>query len=436
MEELVTFAYCDLAGLVRGRAVPVVDYDRRRLSGGVGWVPANQAICCFGPLAEPNPWGSVGDRRLIADPATHVRVDLWPGVSALNFVLCDATHTDASPWEACPRTLLRDALATFESETGLSVVTAFEHEFQLLQDTPAEGPFTLAAQRAVEPFGPMVVAALREAGCEPEMFLPEYGRHQFEVLCRPAPGMTGADRAVVVKEVVREVARRLGRATSFAPLTDPAGIGNGVHVHISLLAGDGRTAMHDAARPAGLSAVAGSFAAGVLHHLPALLALTAPSAISYARLSPHHWSAGTAALGNRNREAALRIPAVVELEGHDSTGQLHLEFRGADATACPHLVLAALVLAGLEGIRAGRDAPPLLERDPSDLAPEELAALGLRPIPGTLKEALAALEADGVARGWLPEELYACYRSLKQAELAEVAGLDLAGACARYATVH
>ena len=105
-EELTMIAYCDLAGLVRGRSVPAATFEDR-LRAGVGWVPANQAICCFGPLAEPNPWGSVGDRRLIPDPATRVRVDLWDDATPLDFVLSDATHTDGSPWDACPRTFLR-----------------------------------------------------------------------------------------------------------------------------------------------------------------------------------------------------------------------------------------------------------------------------------------------------------------------------------------
>ena len=89
-------AYCDLAGLVRGRSVPAATFDDR-LKTGVGWVPANQAICCFGPLAEPNPWGSVGDRRLLPDPATRVHVDLWDGRHPLDFVLSDAVHTDGAP---------------------------------------------------------------------------------------------------------------------------------------------------------------------------------------------------------------------------------------------------------------------------------------------------------------------------------------------------
>src|SRR4051794_12685486 len=292
-EELTMIAYCDLAGLVRGRSVPTASFEDR-LRTGVGWVPANQAINCFGPLAEPNPWGSVGDRRLIPDPATRVQVDLWDDASPLDFVLSDATHTDGSPWDACPRTFLKAALDDLRAETGLRLAASFEHEF-VLGGGSGGGPFTLAAQRAAEPFAGMVMAALRAAGADPEMILPEYGAGQWEVLVRPTEGVAAADRAAIVREVVREVARRLGRSVTFSPLPDPDGIGNGVHVHLSLLDDDGLNALYDAGRPGALSALGGAFAAGVLRHLPALLAFTAPSGISFLRLTPHHWSAGTAA---------------------------------------------------------------------------------------------------------------------------------------------
>jgi glutamine synthetase len=432
-EELTMIAYCDLAGLVRGRSVPAATLDDR-LKAGVGWVPANQAICCFGPLAEPNPWGPVGDRRLIPDIATRVHVDLWEDATPLDFVLSDATHTDGAPWDACPRTFLRQAVDELRTETGLRLMASFEHEFVLGGDVGG-GPFTLAAQRAAEPFAGQVVAALRAAGADPEMILPEYGTGQWEVLVRPAEGVAAADRAAIVKEVVREVARRSGRSSTFSPLPDPDGIGNGVHVHLSLLDDDGRNALYDADRPGALSELGGAFAAGLLQHLPALMAFTAPSGISYLRLTPHHWSAGTGALGYRNRECAVRICPVAEIAGGDLSRQFNLEYRGMDATASPHLGLAMLLRAGVAGIRAGLDAPKLLDRDPSELPPEELAAFGAARVPADLDSALKAVEADAVLRGWLPDELWDCYHSLKRAELAEVAGCTAAEACARYALV-
>jgi glutamine synthetase len=432
-EKLTMIAYCDLAGLVRGRSVPAATFGDR-LRAGVGWVPANQAICCFGPLAEPNPWGSAGDRRLIPDPATRVHVDLWDDATPLDFVLSDATHTDGAPWDACPRTFLKQAIEELRAETGLRLMAALEHEFVLGGDVGG-GPFTLAAQRAAEPFAGQVMAALRAASADPEMILPEYGSGQWEVLVRPAEGVTAADRAAIVREVVREVARRNGRSATFSPLPDPDGIGNGVHVHLSLLDDDGRNALYDADRPGALSDVGGAFAAGLLRHLPALLAFTAPSGISFLRLTPHHWSAGTAALGYRNRECAVRICPVAEIAGGDLSRQFNLEYRAMDSTASPHLGLAMLVRAGVAGIRDRLETPKLLDRDPAELEPDELRAYGATPLPTSLDAALAAVADDELLRGWLPDELWDCYHSLKRAELAEVADCSPAEACSRYAAV-
>lgn len=435
-DELVMFLHTDLAGLSRGRGFPVLELEER-LRTGVGWVPADQALTPFGPIADPNPWGPMGDLRLLPDPATQVRVDLWPDASPLHFFLCDAAHTDGSPWGACPRTFLKDALDRLERETGLRVVASFEQEFHLsgVAGTPPPA-FSMESQRVAEPFGPMVMAGLREAGQEPEMFLPEYGPGQYEVTCRPAEGVLAADRASIVREVVREVGRRLGYRASFAPIVDPEGVGNGVHIHLSLVTVDGTPATFDAARPGRVSEAAGRFAAGILAHLPALCAVTAPSAVSYLRLTPHRWSAGFTVFGERNREAAVRISPTVELGGGDPARQLNLEYRAADAAACPHLALGVLVLAGLDGISRRLPDPPLVQRDPADLSGEEREALGARRLPSSLEDALVALEADDVVRAWFPKELWDCYVSLKRTELGLLAELPPAEACARYADVY
>ncbi len=74
-EDLVGFLHADVSGLLRGRSVPTTDLEER-LGTGVGWVPADQALTPFGPIAEPNPWGALGDLRLLPDRETEVRVDL------------------------------------------------------------------------------------------------------------------------------------------------------------------------------------------------------------------------------------------------------------------------------------------------------------------------------------------------------------------------
>jgi len=435
-EELVAFLHCDVSGLSRGRSVPVSELESR-LEAGVGWVPADQALTPFGPIAEPNPWGSAGDLRLLPDKSTEVRVDLWDEVSPVHFLLCDATNTDGSAWDSCPRTLLKDALSRLERETGFRLIASFEQEFLLRSPTLEEAPgFSYEAQRLVEPFGPLVMAALSQAGLEPEMFLPEYGPGQFEIPCAPAGGVGAADRAAAVREVVREVARTSGYRASFAPMADPEGVGNGVHVHMSLVDPDGRPVFYDPDRPGRLSAAAVRFAAGILEHLPALCALTAPSVVSYLRLGPHHWSAGFGSISERDREATIRIPPLVELGSSDPARQFNLEFRAADAAACPHLALAVLVLAGLRGITDELPEPHLVQGDPSELDEEERRRLGIRQLPGSLEEALGALESDAVVSSWFSKDLLDCYLSVKRTEISLLDGAEPKEACERYLRVY
>jgi glutamine synthetase len=434
-EELVGFLHSDLSGLNRGRSVLLAELHER-MATGVGWVPADQALTPFGPIAEPNPWGALGDLRLLPDKETAVRVDMWDEASPLHFYLCDAANTDGSPWDSCPRTFLKGALTQLE-EAGFRLVASFEQEF-LLRGLPGEpGPgFSYEAQRLVEPFGPMLMGALRGAGLEPEAFLPEYGAAQYEVPCAPAEGVAAADRAAAMREVTREVARRLGYRASFAPMSDPEGVGNGVHVHLSLVDGDGRPVFYDPDRRGNLSLTGARFAAGILSCLPALCAFTAPSVVSYLRLKPHHWSAGFGFLGERNREATIRIPPLVTLGGGDPSRQFNLELRAADAAACPHLALAVLVLAGLRGMREELPEPPLVEGDPSELGEEERRRLGIRPLPGSLDEALEALEADEVVRSWFSRDLWDCYLSVKRAEISLLQGAEPGEACERYLRVY
>jgi glutamine synthetase len=439
--ELVALVCCDLGSIVRGRSVLADELDAHRASG-VSWVPANLALTPLGPLAEPNPFGSIGDLRLVPDMPSRSRVEAEGDEGALELVLCDIVETDGQPWECCPRHFLRRALDELERELQARLPASFEHEFQLLSSTAPGGsapalPFTLDAQRRAEPFPARVMAALLDAGVEPERFFAEYAPHQFEIPVAAAGGMAAADRAVVLREVVREVARRQGMRASFVPLLDPAQAGNGVHIHFSLLDAEGRSLLYDAARPARLSELGERFAAGILLHARALSAVTAPSPVSAARLQPHRWSAGAVCLAERSREALLRIPPLLTLAGADpAERQLHIEYRGADASANPYLALGAIVLAGLAGVRAQLPAPPLLTVDPAQLDGEQAERFGVGALPGTLEESLRALDDDHIARGWMAPLLYDAYTSVKRAELEAAADLDLEENCRRYASIY
>ena len=431
--DLAALVCCDLGAIVRGRSV-LAEQLPETLAGGVGWVPANSALTPLGPLAEPNPFGSTGDLRLLPDSDTHVRADAAAGVFEL--VLCDIVEIDGAPWSCCPRTFLREALAELEQELGARVLASFEHEFQLPEESPSALPFSLEAQRRVEPFPSLVMLALSEAGVGPERIFAEFASHQFEIPLAPAEGLASADHAVVLRELVREVARGLGSRATFTPLLDPSEAGNGVHIHLSLLDERGSPLFYDPAQPAALSELGQRFAAGVLRHARALTALCAPSPVSGERLKPHHWSAGAVSLSPQNREALLRIPPLSTLGGQEPAAQLRLEYRGADASANPYLALGAILRAGLAGVREQLPAPAMLTQDPATLAPEQAERHGVGALPVDLADALDALAADERVRGWLSPLMYEAYVSLKQAELAAVAGLQLADRCRRYAAVY
>ena len=399
-------------------------------------MPANHALTPLGHLAEPNPFGSTGDLRLLPDASTRSTVETGPGASPLDVVLCDIVETDGRPWSCCPRTFLREALTDIETTLGARVSTSFEHEFQLLLDEPPALPFSLEAQRRGEPFATRVMNALSDAGVEPERFFAEYAAHQFEIPAAPAEGMLGADRSVILREVVRDVARSMGMRASFVPLLDPAEAGNGVHIHLNLLDAGGQSLLYDADRPARLSELGGRFAAGILRHAAALSALTAGSPISGARLRPHRWSAGSVSLAAQNREVLLRIPPLVELGGGDPRRQLRLEYRGADASANPHLALGAILRAGLAGVRDDLPAPAILDRDPAELSGADAERFGVGALPETLAGSLQALAADELVRGWLGPLLYDAYVAVKTAELDGTREEDLQGTCRRYAAIY
>ena len=434
---LTTLVTTDYSGITRGRSVRC-DVFEAEPALTVGWVPANQSLTPFDIIADDNPWGSTGDLRLNPDRAARYRVRLPGAATPLDMVMADVVELDGAPWLACPRSFLKQALAALESETGLTLVGAFEHEFQLLGELfPAAPAFSLAALRQADPLGPVVLAALAEAGLEPETFIAEYGKDQFEVTVSATRGVAVSDQAVALREIVREAARLKGLAMTFAPKTAPDMVGNGVHIHLSLLDREGKNALYDAARPGRLSEIGGAFAAGIIRHMRAIVALAAPSVASYLRLKPHNWSASYTMLGERDREASLRICPTPSLAGKDPARSYNIEFRAADATASPHLALGMLVQAGLDGIREKLAAPPVLAGDdPVTMTQAQREALGLFRLPESLNEALIALESDSVARGFFAPKALATYLGMKRAEIAQARDLDPAALCRRYAQIY
>ena len=433
-EPLVFLGTCDLAGLVRGKGFPAADLPSR-MRVGVGLSPSNIMMSAFGPILE-TPFGTEGEVMLVPDPSAKVEVELGEHIE--RFYLGDIMTTEGQPWECCPRGFLRRAVAALNEAggpEGLTILAGFEQEFVYTGvEHRAAATYALDAHRRQGVFGEAYMAALRAAGLAPHSFLPEYGPRQYEVTIHPTPGVRAADEAVIQREMGRAVAHCLGARAVFSPILDPDGVGNGTHIHFSLRDAASHPVSHDPERPYGLSRVAEQFVAGVRHHLPALAAITAPSAVSYYRLRPNRWAPTWANVAARDRGASIRICPIYGSENR--AAQFNIEYRVADAAASPYLALGAVIWAGVDGIRNARSLPPEPGRSFWDMSDAEREAIGARPLPRSLEEALGHLEASEAAREWFGENFLRAYLMFKRAELRAIEGLTEAEICARYAEVY
>lgn len=436
VEPLVAVVTTDLSAITRGRSV-VESRLQKIAATGVGWLQANLSLTPFNSIVDPNPWGSSGDVRLLPDLNARFRTTLTGSATPFDMVAGNIVELDGSPWIGCTRTMLIDALAELKAATGLSVIAAFEHEFHIADAGFAPGhSMSFAALRRADPFAPNLMAALEEAGVAPEVVIAEFGNEQFEVTHEPTDALAAADRAVAIREITREMARIAGWRASFAPKTAPDAVGNGVHIHFSFVDEAGKPATYDATRPGGLSDRAGAFCAGVLRHLPGITAMTASSVSSYYRLKPHSWSSSYTWLADRDREASLRICPTVTIGGRDPARQYNIEYRAADATGNPYLSLAAIVRAGLEGLKAKLPTPPLVTGDPTLMSGAERTKLGLLRLPETLPAALDALTADSTVTGWFAPVFVETFVGLKRHESERLAGLDPVAVCDLYRTLY
>lgn len=434
-EPLNYLLWSDLVGVTRARGVRLSDLPNKEETG-LGWACAGQALTAFGSIVD-NPWGPMDEVRQIPDPATRFGFIGSNSGERWTASICNSKRSATEDWDCCTRTFYRRALDALAAETGLTIAASFEHEFTFEAETQVEGGFTFAAARRANVFLQDCASALLAAGVAPESLEPEYGASQYEISCAPEIGVTAADAALIAREIIRAVAAEHGARVSFTPKPARRAVGNGAHIHFSLVRLDDKANVtHDPEGALGLSPVVAHFCAGILAHLDALVAISAPTPVSYYRLTPHAWSCGFRAIGLQNREAALRVTPSAATDPERRRRAYNVEYRPADACASPYLTLGALVHAGLDGIRRKLPLPPAIDRDPADLSEAEREELGIVPLPTSLEAALAALAADETARGWFSPTLYEVYRRLKLWECASARDLDEAALFARYKTAY
>jgi len=421
--SFVRFLWCDNANVIRGKAVHVTQLEHYR-QHGVGISAAQQAVPATVDAPAPGAgFGPVGEVRLVADWSTLMALPYAAGHAR---VLGDMVR-DGKPWPLCPREFLR-RMAAEAARLGLEVQAAFENEFYLLQPTEGGGfepaDRTLFAATLAMDLNRYIIDDMAEAllaqGVPVEQYYPESGPGQQEITVRHSEVRAAADRQIVFRETVRAVARRHGLIASFLPKIFPDDAGSGCHIHLSLWR-DGKNLLPDAAAPHGLSATARGFLGGLLHHLPALMAVTTPSPNSYHRIRPHCWSGAFRCWGLDNREAALRIPT-----DPDGPGPTHLEIKTVDATANPYLALGAVLAAGLDGIRRELDPGDPVQVDPGDLSEAERQAKAIDPLPQDLGQALDHFRQDDVLQTALGSDLARAFTAVRQAEREALLGKELA----------
>lgn len=231
-----------------------------------------------------------------------------------------------------------------------------------------------------------ITLRLRQVGIEVECHHHEVATAgQGEIDFRYSNLTTTADNVMIFKYVVKNTARAWGKVATFMPKPIYGDNGSGMHCHQSLWKGGKPLFAGD--EYAGLSREALYYIGGLLKHAPALAALVAPTTNSYRRLVPGFEAPVNLAYSRRNRSAAVRIPMY-----SPSPKAKRLEFRPPDPSCNPYLAFAAMLMAGLDGIEQRIDPGEPLDRDIYDMSPEELK--NVPSLPGSLEEALAALERD------------------------------------------
>lgn len=393
--------FTDLHGVAKGKLLPLHQLPAAVMPGAGFSGPsiAGTGLPRTGPRSEY--WAR-------ADLATLRALPWMPGVA---HVVADG-FVDGEPFEACPRQVLRRALARLAAH-GLQMQVGIEPEFFLLRqidgrwqpvderDRLDKPSYDLKSLPRQLPFLHALRQALEAAGLQVLQLDHEDAHGQYEVNFLHAEPLCSADRLMLFKQAAHTLAEQQGAVFSMMPKPFADQPGSGLHCHVSLQAADGQPVA-----PALLQ----RFIAGVLAHSGALCAVAAPTVNSYKRLTVGPsitgttWAPAFVAHGPNNRTALVRT-----LPGR-------FEWRLPDASANPYLALATMIAAGVDGIGREMTPPPACELDLFTLPAADRERLGIGLLPQSLAEAVAALQADAVVQAALGPVLAAEFIAAKQAE--------------------
>ena len=412
--DIVDFRFCDLPGLMQHFSAPAHELSADAFEEGLGF--DGSSIRGFQEIQE-------SDMILVPDPNTAV-VDPFRQHRTLNINCFVRDPITLEPYSRDPRYVAKKAEDHLVS-TGLADTCYFgpEAEFFIFDDVRfhydqhsashsvdsieaawntardeggqnlgykiryKEGYFPVPPMDQYQDLRSEMILTMERLGIEVEIQHHEVGTAgQAEIDMRFDTLLRMADKLMLYKYVVKNVAWAAGKSATFMPKPIFQDNGSGMHCHQSLWKG-GEPLFFSETGYAGLSDMARWYIGGLLTHAPAVLAFAAPTTNSYKRLVPGYEAPVNLVYSQRNRSASVRIPLYSK-----SPKAKRLEFRCPDPSCNPYLAFSAMLQAGLDGINNRIEPPPPVDKDLYDLPPEELAKVPQ--VPGSLDAALAALEAD------------------------------------------
>ena len=412
--EMVDFKFIDLPGTWQHFTTPIEELTPENMEKGYGF--DGSSIRGFQAIHE-------SDMLLIPDPATAA-IDLACSIPTLSLTCNVMDPQTRDFYQRDPRYIAQKA-ESFLKSSGIAEVSYWGPELEFFifdgarfdqtthsgyyfieseegiwnsgKDEPRnlaqrprykEGYFPTAPIDTFQDIRSEIVLKLRKYGIPVEKHHHEVATAgQAEIDMRFTSLTKMADWVMTYKYVIKNVAKEHGKTATFMPKPLFQDNGSGMHTHQSLWKGD-TNLFHDAEGYAGLSQTALWYIGGLMRHTDALLAFCAPTTNSYRRLVPGYEAPVNLAYSVRNRSACIRIPAYYPGEVRST----RLEYRPPDPSCNPYLAFAAMLMAGIDGIRNKIDPGRPMDGDLYDLPPEEAAKI--RQTPGSLDEVLQALEQD------------------------------------------
>jgi glutamine synthetase len=344
------------------------------------------------------------------DPSTF-QILPWRGeIDPTARMFCDINTPDGLPAVSDPRNVLKRTLAK-AAERGFTFYTHPEIEFYLLKDSdwanggaqPIDnaGYFDNVPGGTAHDFRRRSVRMLEDIGISVEFSHHEAGPGQNEIDLRYADALTTADNIMTFRTVIKEVAMEQGVYATFMPKPFAEYPGSGMHTHMSLFEGD-NNAFYEAGAKHQLSKVGRQFIAGLLHYAPEITAVTNQYVNSYKRL----WGGGEAPAfanwGHNNRSALVRVPVYKPGKGQSA----RIEYRAIDSAANPYLAYSVLLAAGLKGIEESMELPAEAEENAWELTDTERKALGYKPLPSSLNNAISLMEESELVAETLGSKVF------------------------------